>query len=144
MIKTFIKHQIFEKCIDIIFDGITKAFKNPERRYEILNIETKIFGDGSQEHIATVKYKGANRLIKQKMSGVLYEDLLAFHNMDKVETDNLIEKMLRDEIEIEIRSEEVGWEQAIKEVADRNIEKSEKDIKDLTDELEKITKELKL
>lgn len=29
MIKTFLKHHIYEKCIEVFFDGITKAFNRP-------------------------------------------------------------------------------------------------------------------
>lgn len=53
MIKIFLKHCIYEKCINLIFDGITKAFKTPELEYEILDVKNI----GSKE-IYTVKHKG--------------------------------------------------------------------------------------
>jgi len=37
MIKTFILHQLFDKCIDIIFKGFKKAFSIPKNRYTKFN-----------------------------------------------------------------------------------------------------------
>jgi len=39
MIKTFIKHLIFEKCIDVFFQGIENSFKQPSLQTIIKTLE---------------------------------------------------------------------------------------------------------
>ena len=37
MIKSFITHKVLETCIELIFDGISKAFSEPIQDYKIID-----------------------------------------------------------------------------------------------------------
>jgi len=120
MIKVFLKHLIYEKCITIIFDGITKAFKQPVRRYEIINVE-KITEKGFSKEIYTVKYNGELHTIVSSRPENMKEMLMEGHGLTSDEVDRELNSLIVAEIEHEIRANEIGADNVIEEMVGHPI-----------------------
>jgi hypothetical protein len=116
MIKTFLKHQVLEACINLVFEGITKAFKQPERRYEIIDRRTEGPDDaGFMKTIITYKANGETYTLVMSQQGDIREVFTSIHGMTKEQANREIEDVIAFEIENQIRSNEIGSDAAWEE-----------------------------
>ena len=108
MLKTFIKHHIYEKCINLVFDGIIKRFKQPELEYEILNTE-EIKENGYDKQIYTVRHKGKIYRVSMGTPETIklaLTQLHGLHGMSDEEADKKMAMMTDQEIRHQIDIEE--------------------------------------
>lgn len=103
MIKLFIKHWIFEKCIDVLFDGIIKAFNKPR---EILGFKKEKKGD---RLIATLtrNYKDKIYTVTQIISDSDIYNLMKLHKLTEAEIHSILKAGLMMDIDIQIKLEEL-------------------------------------
>jgi len=73
MIKILLKHLVYEKCLDLLFDGVINNFTQPEAAFLTLSDKKFILnlyeneGD-SIEHLAGVYYRYVNNYIHKAIS----------------------------------------------------------------------------
>jgi hypothetical protein len=120
VIKTFLKHHIYEKCIEIIFDGITKAFKKPDPKYRILHIEKTKEGKFIKK-VYTVEHNGKTFTIVMQQQENMRDDLVTFHGMTPEQADRELDSIIIAQIEQEIRIQEVGVSQAMEELIGHSL-----------------------
>ena len=115
MISVFLKHYIYEKCINLVFDGLIKTFKKqPEPKYKILNVD-KTVENGFERHVYTIKHNGELRKIAIEQNAKTKSILMDMHGFTEEEANNEIARMAAEMIEEEIRIQEVGFEKAMEE-----------------------------
>ena len=115
MIKIFLKHLIYEKCINIIFDGITKAFTKPVRLYEILSIEG-MKENGFYKRVYTIKYNGELHKMVVGQSENMREILGEVHGLTPDEVDRELNNVIMTVIENQIQSIENGSDKTIEDM----------------------------
>jgi len=101
MLKVFLKHLIYEKCIDIIFDGIMRSFTKPLLKYEIINVELVNENDFIKRRY-TFKYGGKLNTVEIGVN----DDL---RKVFKSEMDRELNNIVEDVIESHIRDMESGY-----------------------------------
>ena len=101
MLKVFLKHLIYEKCIDIIFDGIMRSFTKPLLKYEIINVELVNENDFIKRRY-TFKYGGKLNTVEIGVNG-------DFREVFKSEMDRELNNIVEDVIESHIRDMESGY-----------------------------------
>lgn len=101
MLKVFLKHLIYEKCIDIIFDGIMRSFTKLLLKYEIINVELVNENDFIKRRY-TFKYGGKLNTVEIGVNGDLRE-------VFKSEMDRELNNIVEDVIESHIRDMESGY-----------------------------------
>jgi len=102
VIKLFIKHMIFEKAIDVLFDGIARAFNKPNI---FLGIRNERRG-GKLIKTLTHEYKGEIHTINMIISNHQMSELIKLHNLSEKEVNDMFDEGLRQEARIEIRLKE--------------------------------------
>jgi len=99
VIKLFIKHWIFEKCIDVFFDAIAKSFNKPIID-EILGIRNHRAGNKLIKTL-TEKHNGELFTVRMEIPDNQIKELMKFHNFSEDELHNMFEEGLRQEARIE-------------------------------------------
>ena len=115
MLKVFLKHLIYEKCIDIIFDGITRSFTKPLLKYEIINVQL-INENGVIKRRYTFKYGGKLNTVEVSSSSNLREVLASEHGLTENEIDRELDEMVENVIEMHIRDMETGLDKTVEEM----------------------------
>ena len=101
MLKVFLKYLIYEKCINIIFDGIMRSFTKPLLKYEIINVELVNENDFIKRRY-TFKYGGKLNTVEIGVN----DDL---RKVFKSEMDRELNNIVEDVIESHIRDMESGY-----------------------------------
>ena len=118
MIKTLLKHIILEKCIEIVFDGIAKSFKQPERRYEIIDKRTEGPDEnGILKTTITYKIKGETHTMVMQQHESTRGKLMET-GMTRQQAERELEDVLLFEIESQVRATEIGSKAAWEETND--------------------------
>lgn len=115
MIKVFLKHLIYEKCINIIFDGITRSFTKPLQKYEIVNVQL-INENGVIKRRYTFKYDGKLNTVEVGSSSNLREVLASEHGLTENQIDRELDEIVEDVIEMHIRDMETGYDKIVEEM----------------------------
>jgi len=83
MFKIFIKHWIFEKCIDVFFDGIAKSFNKPNLKYEKLGIKNERKGDLIIKTL-THEHKGEIYKVRLSVDDSFIRDMMKEENLNQL------------------------------------------------------------
>lgn len=108
MIKTFIKHHIYEKCIEVIFEGIQKAFVKPNIEYEILHFRNEGNKDGYTKMTMTYLHKGKRCDLTLSIPSRLIHEMSKHHGKSIEELNEFFRDMAMEEVAREIRIRNVG------------------------------------
>ena len=115
MIKTFIKHQVLEKCIDIAFDGIARAFKKPDIDLRIVRFEELAGEDGTCKFCLGVMKGGKRYDLTISVPGNMKQNLMRTQGKNSKEIRDLFLSMAMEEMEREIKLRDMGPKRYFKE-----------------------------
>lgn len=108
MFEVLFKHFIYEKCINLIFNRISKAFKKPDpkEKYQIISVKnTKTF-NGFTGEIYIIKHKGKFYTITMLGKKNIIDAFVKIHGYSKEAAEIKFHDILTVEIERQIRCED--------------------------------------